>query len=78
MYGNPREDVTTELQVVATHVLGVALKPPTSRSYLHHWERFVHFVRKILLLPFILPLDTHVFIMFMSYLFAKVCLISQY
>ncbi len=69
MYGNPRKDVTTELQVVATHVLAAALKPATTRSYLHYWERFVYFVSKILLFPFILPLDTHVFIMFLSYLF---------
>ncbi len=65
------EKMLLELQVVATHVFRYSTQTSYYKKLSASLGDFVHFVSKILLLPFILPQDTHVF-MFLSYLFTKV------
>ncbi len=60
---------TTKFQLIGSRVINAAVKPSTARNYQHHWERFRHFVMTVLLLPFQLPLDTQIIIMFLSYLY---------
>ncbi len=60
-----------QLQDVANHVLQAALKPSTSKAYQPHWDSFVQFVMQFLKSPFQLPIDIHVLIMFLSYLFEQ-------
>ncbi len=67
--GHSSSNVARQLQNVADQIIRAALKLGTRNSHQHHWDCLVQFVQDILEVPFVLPLDTHMVIMFLSYLF---------
>ncbi len=79
--GHSISSVTRELQIVVDQILAAAHKPSTSKTYDHHWEYFKQFVENILSMPFEPPIETHVVIMFLAYLFdqcKKYCTLLNY